>query len=96
MCVSCGDLYILSVRISFSYFCVIRTLVLSFPHGLFCGNLWFHLVVRKAVESEAVSLNAMWTSLKHWYFRQNRSLEKEPTKIYIIQYKKRKVLQEDK
>ena len=35
VCLSSGDLFIFSVRVPsfFPYFCIIRTLVLSFPHG---------------------------------------------------------------
>ena len=38
VCLSSGDLFIFLVRVSsfFSYFCIIRTSVLSFPHGLYC------------------------------------------------------------
>ena len=83
MCLSYGDLFNFwyEFSLSFPLFCVIRTSVLSFAHGLYIYLLaihpykWYIVLqtnpckIHVVVSNQSLYLNELWTTENKWYIK---------------------------
>ena len=77
MCLSYSDLFNfwLEFSLPFPLFCVIRTLVLSFPHGLY---LWFLLLIKELRGIDRQSEVGFLALLEHLRYCEVGSFLKNP------------------